>query len=94
MKTTDTDLFELVEESAVDAAPFYGIHPGVAQDFIQSVLDRCRMRVGGTECYVGKCDKARRNQTIKDKFNGHNLNALAAEHHLSPRQIRNILKQK
>ena len=87
-------LIEIIERELADTAPLFGVHQHVAEELSKAVLDRLRLRLGGTECYMAKHERKKRNRDIRDKWRGDNIDVLAAEYKLSSRQIRNIVSGK
>lgn len=85
------DIPSIVAEEIV-AANKAGIPP---VDQPSYVADRLRMRIAGTEQYVRKrkLSPSERAQQIRQRFTGRNVAALAVEYNLSPRRVRQIIRE-
>lgn len=84
-------LIDIIQEEILETAPFFGIHPQIAEDHAKAVIDKLRLRLGGSECYMAKHERTRRNADIRSKWRGNNLEELSREYLLTTRQIRYIV---
>lgn len=86
-------LIDIIQEEILETAPFFGIHPQIAEDHAKAVIDKLRLRLGGSECYMAKHERTRRDAEIQAKWRGNNLDKLSKEYHLHPRHLRRIIER-
>lgn len=86
------DLIVSVRNAIIASAGSFGLSARVANDLARQVEDRVRLEVGGTDLrWIGRVDRARRARELKQRFDGTNLKAVAAELGISERRARQIL---
>jgi Mor family transcriptional regulator len=89
----DLKPIDIIAQEARLVAASFGIN--CASDMAQSLVARIVKHLGGQKIYIPSetTQTVRlRNQKIHQKFTGDNYDDLAAQHRISPRQVRNIVK--
>lgn len=87
-----TDLIAAIHAAITASAGSIGISATIAADLAHQVEDRLRITVSGGDLrYIGKIDRVARAHTLRQKFDGTNLKALAAELDITERRARQIL---
>jgi len=85
------DLAEILREEVTTAATYLAIPPEQARALALQVEDRLRMRVAGTDLYLGRLDRTQRAARIREEFSGNNHAELARRYGLTVRRIRQIV---
>lgn len=90
-----SELFELIEEEAVDAARRIGAGVVAGYDIARSIQERLRRDLGPGSYYIPGEDKVRRDRRIRQAVaNGTDLDTVCRAFGLSRWTVRRILKQR
>lgn len=95
MDSTTDDALEVIEQEA--EAVGLALGHGEPARLARMLVERISQRLGGQLIYVAKRNREAleaRNTLICAAFNGRNITELAAEHQITERQVRNILKRR
>jgi Mor family transcriptional regulator len=93
MDSTDDDALDVIEQEA--EAVGLALGHGEPVRLARMLAERISQRLGGRLVYVAKRNREAleaRNASICAAFNGRNIPELAAEHQITERQVRKILR--
>lgn len=94
MMITD-DPIEILEREAAAVAACFGVP--AAADLAAALVERIALTLGGARLYLPSMRTrciGRRDDEIRGRWRGNNLDELAREYSLSKRQIRRVVRRK
>lgn len=86
-----SDLLNTLKQEVIQAGLRRGVSLKAMTDIANSVDERIRRDFGGSKPYVSATDKAKRNSTIMNDFNGRNHHEVCRKHKISRRTLNRIV---